>query len=70
MLLLYGADDEGITPKEHGRIAETLSAAKVEFGLHVYPGAYHAFQFVGDTTVSRRFRRDCRDALNEALRAS
>jgi carboxymethylenebutenolidase len=46
VLLLYGAEDEGITPKEHARIVETLSAAKVEFGLFVYPGAGHGFASV------------------------
>jgi carboxymethylenebutenolidase len=54
VLLLYGADDEGITPKEHGRIAETLSAAKVEFGLHVYPGAGHGFASVDRTPSYNR----------------
>jgi carboxymethylenebutenolidase len=46
VLLFYGAADDSIKPKEHGRIAETLSAAKVEFGLFVYPGAGHGFASV------------------------
>ena len=43
LLLLYGAEDQSIEPAEHGRIAETLSAAKKRYALVVYPGAGHAF---------------------------
>ncbi|MDB5026856.1 MAG: Carboxymethylenebutenolidase [Candidatus Eremiobacteraeota bacterium] len=43
LLLLYGADDASIEPREHGRIAETLSAHKKAYALVVYPGAQHAF---------------------------
>jgi carboxymethylenebutenolidase len=46
LLLCYGADDTGITPAEHGRIAQALSEAKVEFGMHVYPHAGHGFASV------------------------
>jgi carboxymethylenebutenolidase len=43
LLLIYGADDEGIAPSEHARIAETLSAHKKRYTLSVYPGAPHGF---------------------------
>ncbi len=43
ILLGYGADDQGISPAEHARITETLSAAKKRFSLAVYPGAGHGF---------------------------
>ena len=43
VFLGYGADDSGILPAEHARIAETLSAAKKRYTLAVYPGAGHAF---------------------------
>ncbi len=43
LLLVYGADDEGIAPAEHARIAETLSAHKKRYELSVYPGAPHGF---------------------------
>jgi carboxymethylenebutenolidase len=43
ILLGYGADDEGIPPAEHARIAETLSAAKKRYTLTVYPDAGHGF---------------------------
>ncbi|HVC37080.1 MAG TPA: dienelactone hydrolase family protein [Gammaproteobacteria bacterium] len=43
IFLGYGADDQGIPPVEHARIAETLSAAKKRYTLAVYPGAGHAF---------------------------
>lgn len=39
----YGADDQGIPPAEHARIAETLSTLKKRYNLAVYPGAGHAF---------------------------
>jgi carboxymethylenebutenolidase len=43
IFLGYGADDQGIPPAEHARIAETLSAAKKRYTLAVYPDAGHAF---------------------------
>ncbi|MGA9853536.1 MAG: dienelactone hydrolase family protein [Gammaproteobacteria bacterium] len=43
MYLGYGADDQGIPPAEHARIAEKLSALKKRYTLAVYPGAGHAF---------------------------
>jgi len=35
--------------------------------LHVYPGAFHAFDFVPTADVAFRARRDSRDALARAL---
>lgn len=43
VFLGYGADDQGIPPAEHARIAEKLSALKKRYTLAVYPGAGHAF---------------------------
>jgi carboxymethylenebutenolidase len=43
LLMIYGADDEGITPAEHGRVAEALSREKKRYELSVYPGAPHGF---------------------------
>lgn len=43
LLLIYGADDGGITPAEHARIAERLSGGKKRYTLSVYPGAGHGF---------------------------
>jgi len=43
IFLGYGADDQGITPDEHARIASALSAAKKRYTLAVYPAAAHAF---------------------------
>jgi len=43
LFLGYGADDPGITPAEHARVASALSAAKKRYALNVYPGAGHAF---------------------------
>ncbi|MGH8363175.1 MAG: dienelactone hydrolase family protein [Gammaproteobacteria bacterium] len=43
VFLGYGADDQGIPPAEHARIAERLSALKKRYTLAVYPGAGHAF---------------------------
>lgn len=39
----YGADDQGIPPAEHARVAGVLSTAKKRYTLAVYPGAGHAF---------------------------
>jgi carboxymethylenebutenolidase len=39
----YGADDQGIPPAEHARIAEKLSSLKKRYALAVYPDAGHAF---------------------------
>lgn len=43
LFLGYGADDQGITAAEHGRVVAALSAAKKRYTLNVYPGAGHAF---------------------------
>ncbi|HEY0393553.1 MAG TPA: dienelactone hydrolase family protein [Candidatus Elarobacter sp.] len=43
LLLLYGADDESIAPREHARVAETLSAHKKAYTLCVFPGAGHGY---------------------------
>lgn len=43
LLLMYGADDEGIPPDEHGRLAEALSKAKRRYTLTVFPHAGHGF---------------------------
>lgn len=43
LLLVYGADDPSILPREHGTIVEALSAAKKTFALAVIAGAGHGF---------------------------
>ncbi|HEY4440183.1 MAG TPA: dienelactone hydrolase family protein [Candidatus Elarobacter sp.] len=43
LLLIYGADDEGIPPREHARLAEALSSHKKDYTLHVFPDAGHGF---------------------------
>lgn len=43
LYLGYGAEDAGITPAEHARVAAALSAAKKRYTLAVYPGAGHGF---------------------------
>ncbi|MGH8283381.1 MAG: dienelactone hydrolase family protein [Gammaproteobacteria bacterium] len=43
LYLGYGADDSGIPPAEHARIAEKLSTLKKRYTLAVYPGAGHGF---------------------------
>ena len=43
LLLLYGADDPSIEPREHGRIAEALSTNKKQFTMTVVAGAGHGF---------------------------
>jgi triacylglycerol lipase len=48
--------------------ARRLVRAGVPTELHVYPGAFHAFDFVPTADVAFRARRDSRDALARALR--
>lgn len=43
VMLFYGVNDRSIHPDEHARIVEALSTAKLRYGLHVFPGAGHAF---------------------------
>jgi len=43
LLLIYGADDDGITPAEHACVADALSREKKRYALSVYPGAPHGF---------------------------
>lgn len=43
LLLLYGTEDQSITPEEHGRIATALSTARKRYTLTVFPGAPHGF---------------------------
>jgi acetyl esterase/lipase len=48
--------------------ARRLMRVGVPTELHVYPGAYHAFNIAGDALVTRAFTRDSMDALRRALR--
>lgn len=43
IFLGYGADDPGIGPAEHARVAQTLSEQEKRYTLAVYPGAGHGF---------------------------
>jgi carboxymethylenebutenolidase len=43
LMLMYGAEDKGIAPEEHGRIAAALSGAKLQYALNVFPKAGHGF---------------------------
>jgi acetyl esterase/lipase len=50
--------------------AQRLLEAEVPVELHVYPGAYHAFdKLVPRADISRRFVRDRNDALKRAFQA-
>jgi acetyl esterase/lipase len=55
--------------EENLEYARRLARAGVPVELHVYPGAFHGFQMAGDTSVSRRYERDCQEALATALAA-
>ncbi|HUD28900.1 MAG TPA: alpha/beta hydrolase [Novosphingobium sp.] len=48
--------------------ARRLMRAGVPTELHVYPGAFHAFDIFGDAPVSAAARRDSRAALARALK--
>jgi len=49
--------------------ARRLSRAGVPVELHVYPGAFHAFEMVQTAAVTQRSRRDSKDALRRAFQA-
>jgi carboxymethylenebutenolidase len=53
LLLIYGADDESITPREHARLAEALSTHKKRYCISVFPGAPHGFASRHRTAVYR-----------------
>jgi carboxymethylenebutenolidase len=43
IMLMYGAEDKGIAPEEHARIAAALSGAQLQYSLNVFPKAGHGF---------------------------
>lgn len=47
--------------------ARRLTRAGVPLELHVYPGAYHGFQWVTDAEVTKAAARDARAALAKAM---
>ena len=49
--------------------ARRLVGAGVSTELHLYPGAFHAFDLVADARVSQDFRRHWHDALRRAFRS-
>lgn len=55
--------------EENLEYARRLSRAGVPVELHVYPGAYHGYEMVETAEVTRRAKRDSKDALERAMRA-
>ncbi|MDE2463086.1 MAG: alpha/beta hydrolase [Alphaproteobacteria bacterium] len=53
--------------EENIEYARRLVRAGVPTELHVYPGAFHAFDMITDAKVSQAFRNDWRRALERAL---
>ena len=47
--------------------ARRLMEAEVSCDLVVYPGACHGFQFIEDSKISKRFRKDFMEALELSL---
>jgi acetyl esterase/lipase len=64
-LIIAGALD--LFLEEDLEYARRLTRAGVPVELHVYAGAYHGFQIAADSEIGRRYHRDCRQALAEAL---
>lgn len=52
---------------ENLEYAKRLVHAGVPAGLHVYPGAYHAFDLAGETTLGKAFERDLTSAISWLL---
>jgi triacylglycerol lipase len=48
--------------------AARLIRARVPTELHVYPGAFHAFDAVAGAPVAQQFQQDCARALERAFR--
>ena len=55
--------------EEDVEYARRLARAGVPVELHVYPGAFHGYQLVGETSLSRRARHYELEALRAALAA-
>ena len=53
--------------EENLEFTRRLVRAGVAAELHVYPGAYHAFMFVREASVTRTFERDYLTAIGRAL---
>ena len=53
--------------EENITYAERLSRARVPVEFHLYPGAYHGFQFAAQARVSRQAEQDSRNALRRFL---
>ena len=47
--------------------ARRLIRAGVPAELHIYPGAFHAFDLIADAGVSKAFRRDWQNAVEKAF---
>jgi acetyl esterase/lipase len=55
--------------EENLEYARRLTRAGVPVELHVYPGAFHAFNFWPGAAVASQAQRDSREALARAMRA-
>lgn len=53
--------------EEDIEFARRLMRAGVTTELHVYPGAYHGFEIVGDAAVTRKAQHNSVSALRRAL---
>ena len=55
---------------ENIAFAQRLMHTGIPCELHIYPGAYHAFQYVAAAEVTKNFQRDFLGALGRALRTA
>jgi dipeptidyl aminopeptidase/acylaminoacyl peptidase len=54
MLLIHGADDSTVLPRNSQRLAAILQAHQVEVELHVFPGVGHAGTLLALSSVRRQ----------------
>jgi len=56
LLVLHGATDQTMTPKEVAAFKEEMKAAHADLEFHAYPGAAHAFTNPKATEIGKKYK--------------